>query len=131
MATGNDNRPIWAVPEPADRKPRYSREQIAAAALRIADTEGFGAVTMNRIAAELGAGTMTLYYYVRTKADIVALMQDAILAGILIPGGEFPVGWRDAITEIARRTRHVLMAHPWSLTSGNDAAPGPNAMRHF
>lgn len=131
MATGNDIRPIWALPEPSDRKPRYNRKEIAAVALRIADAEGFDAVTMKRIAAELGAGTMTLYYYVRTKADIVALMQDAILADVLIPGREFPAGWRDAITAIARRTRRVLMAHPWSLVSLNDAQFGPNAMRHF
>jgi AcrR family transcriptional regulator len=131
MATGKDSRPIWAVPEPADRKPRYTREQIAAAALRIADTEGFDAVTMQRIAAELGAGTMTLYYYVRTKADVVALMQDAILADILIPDDELPADWRAAMTAVARRSRQVLMAHPWSLSSLDEAQFGPNAMRHF
>ncbi|HEY2688288.1 MAG TPA: TetR/AcrR family transcriptional regulator [Streptosporangiaceae bacterium] len=131
MATGNDIRPIWALPEPATRKPRYTRDQIAAVALRIADAEGFDAVTMKRIAAELGAGTMTLYYYVRTKADIVALIHDAILAGVLIPNGEVPAGWRDAMTAIARRTRQVLMAHPWSVASLNAAQFGPNAMRHI
>jgi len=131
MATGQDRCPIWAIPEPADRKPGYSREQIARAALRIADAEGFEAVTMKRIAAGLGAATMTLYYYVRGKADVVALMQDAILAEILIPGDEFPADWRDAVTAIARRTRQVLMAHPWSLSSLNDAQFGPNAARHF
>lgn len=131
MATGNDSRPIWAVPEPADRKPRYTREQIAAVALHIADTEGFDAVTMKRIAAELGAGTMTLYYYVRTKADIVALMQDAILADILIPDDDLPTDWRAAITAVAWRTRQVLMSHPWSLSSLDEAQFGPNAMRHF
>jgi AcrR family transcriptional regulator len=131
MATGKDSRPIWAVPEPADRKPRYTRVQIAAAALRIADTEGFDAVTMKRIAAELGAGTMTLYYYVRTKADVVALMQDAILADILIPDDDLPADWRAATAAVARRTRQVLMAHPWSLSSLNEAQFGPGAMRHF
>ena len=131
MATERDHRPIWALPPPADRKPRYTREQIAGAALRIADQEGFGAVTMKRIAAELGAATMTLYYYVRNKTDIVALMQDAILADVLVPDGELRGGWRDAITAIAQRTRDVLLAHPWSLASLNDAQFGPNAMRHF
>ena len=131
MATEHDHRPIWALPQPAGRKPRYTREQIAGAALRIADAEGFGAVTMKRIAAELGAGTMTLYYYVRNKTDIVALMQDAILADILVPDSDLRGGWRDATAAIARRTRQVLMAHPWSLASLNDAQFGPNAMRHF
>ena len=131
MATAHDHRPIWALPQPAGRKPRYTREQIAGAALRIADQEGFDAVTMKRIAVELGAATMTLYYYVRNKADIVALMQDAILADILVPDACLHGGWRDAITAIARRTRDVLMAHPWSLASLNEAQFGPNAMRHF
>jgi AcrR family transcriptional regulator len=131
MAPEHDTDPIWAVPPPAERKPRYTREQIAGVALHIADSHGFGAVTMKRIAAELGAGTMTVYYYVRNKTDIVALMQDAILADVLIPGPELPAGWRAAMAAIARRTRQVLMAHPWSLTSFNDAQFGPNAMRHF
>jgi AcrR family transcriptional regulator len=131
VATEKDHRPIWALAAPADRKPRYTREQIAGAALRLADQEGFDAVTMKRIAAELGAATMTLYYYVRNKADIVALMQDAILADILVPDVCLRGPWRDAITAITRRTRDVLMAHPWSLASLNDAQFGPNAMRHF
>jgi AcrR family transcriptional regulator len=131
MVTGYDNRPIWAVPQPADRKPRYTREQIAAAALRIADAEGFDGVTMKRIAAELGAGTMTLYYYVRNKSDVVALMQDAILGDVLIPDADLPARWRDAIAAVARRTRRVLIAHPWSLSSLNEAQFGPNAMRHI
>ena len=123
--------PIWALAAQADRKPRYTREQIADAALRIADTDGFDAVTMKRIAAELGASTMTLYYYVRNKSDIVALMQDAILADVLVRAECLLGAWRDALTAIARRTRDVLMAHPWSLTSLDDAQFGPNAMRHF
>jgi AcrR family transcriptional regulator len=131
VATEKDHRPIWALAAPADRKPRYTREQIASAALRIADADGFDAVTMKRIAAELGAATMTLYYYVRNKSDIVALMQDAILADVLVPPACLAGGWREALTAIARRTRDVLMAHPWSVTSLNDAQFGPNAMRHF
>jgi AcrR family transcriptional regulator len=131
VATEKDHRPIWALAAPADRKPRYTREQIADAALRIADSDGFDAVTMKRIAAELGASTMTLYYYVRNKSDIVALMQDAVLADVLVPEECLLGGWREALTAITRRTRDVLMAHPWSLTSLNDAQFGPNAMRHF
>ncbi|WP_062991183.1 TetR/AcrR family transcriptional regulator [Nocardia anaemiae] len=126
-----ENAPIWARPEPAGRKPRFTRDQIAAAALHIADTEGFDAVTMKRIAAELGSGTMTLYYYVRNKADIVALMHDAILADVLVPEAELRAGWHPATAAIARRTRKVLLAHPWSPAVLADAAFGPNAMRHM
>ncbi len=83
---------------------------------------------MKRIADELDCGTMTLYYYVRTKADLVALMHDAILAEILLP--QLPDGWREAVSAIARRTRDVLLAHPWSVASLNGAQFGPNAMQH-
>jgi AcrR family transcriptional regulator len=131
MATGTDNRPIWAVPQPAERKPRYTREQIAGTALRVADQEGFHAVTMKRIAAELGAATMTVYYYVRNKNDIVALMHDAIVGDFLIPDGELPADWRAAIAVVARRTRQVLIAHPWSMSSLTEAQLGPNAIRHM
>lgn len=122
---------IWLRPEPSGRMPRFTRERIARAALRIADDEGFDAVTMKRIASELGAGTMTLYYYVRTKADIVALMQDTVLEDILIPDGELPTEWKAAVAAIARRTRDVLIQHPWSISSLNQAQFGPNALRHF
>ena len=123
--------PIWARPEPAGRKPRFSREQIAEAALRIADTEGFEAVTMKHIAAELGAATMTLYYYVRNKADIVTLMHDAILADLLVSEAELRSGWRPATAAIARRTRAALLAHPWSPTALTAVTFGPNALRHM
>jgi AcrR family transcriptional regulator len=122
---------IWAQPEPGSRKPRFTREQIASAALAIADGEGFEAVSMRRVAAELGAGTMTLYNYVRTKDDLVALMHDAIMGEVLVPSDELPPGWRPALTVIAWRTRAALLRHPWSLASLQDAQPGPNAMRRF
>ncbi|SFR92135.1 transcriptional regulator, TetR family [Microbacterium sp. cf046] len=122
---------IWLRPEPSGRKPRYTREQIARTALAIADAEGFDAVTMKRIAAELGSATMTLYYYVRTKADIIALMHDAILEEVLIPADELPEDWREATAEISRRSRSALIAHPWSPASLNDVQFGPNAMRHY
>jgi AcrR family transcriptional regulator len=131
MTEARKSELIWLRPEPNKRRPGLTREQITQTAIRIADTEGFEAVTMKRIATELDSATMTLYYYLRTKADIVALMQDAILADILISGDDLPAHWRDAVTVIARRTRTVLLAHPWSLSALNDAQFGPNAMRHI
>lgn len=131
MSKSAGHGPIWAQPEPGSRKPRFTREQIAATALAIADAEGFEAVSMRRVAAELDAGTMTLYSYVRTKDDLLALMHDAIMAEVIVPPGELPSGWRPALTEIARRTRTALLRHPWSLSSLQAAQPGPNAMRRF
>ncbi|GAA4835405.1 TetR/AcrR family transcriptional regulator [Saccharopolyspora rosea] len=131
MATVDDSALIWTRPEPGTRRPKFTREQIASTALAIADAEGFAAVSMRRIAHELGAGTMTLYYYVRTKDELIALMDDAIMSEALIPAEEFPTHWYDALAAVAERTWDVLMRHPWALRSLQNAPIGPNAMRHF
>ena len=131
MASAEDSALIWTRPEPGTRRPKFTRDQIASTALAIADTEGFAAVSMRRIAAELDAGTMTLYYYVRTKDELVALMDNAIMAEVLIPEDEFPPHWYDALTAVSVRTWDVLMRHPWVLHSLQNAPSGPNAMRHF
>src|SRR5262245_47329486 len=111
------------------RTQQLSRETIAAAALAIADTEGFTAVSMRRVAEELGAGTMSLYYYVKTKAELVAAMDDALMAEVVVP--TLPKHWRKALTAIAQRTRDVFIRHPWALSSMQSAPPGVNAMRHM
>jgi AcrR family transcriptional regulator len=123
--------PVWTRPEPGSRRPRYSREQIAATALEIADREGFEAVSMRRLAAELGAGTMTLYHYVATKNELLALMDDAIMGEVLIPDGEMPSHWREAVAEIARRSKAAFLRHPWSFEALAGAGIGPNGTRHF
>jgi AcrR family transcriptional regulator len=122
---------IWLRPQPGERPGRLTREKISAAALAIADAEGFEVVSMRRIAARLGVSTMSLYYYVRTKADLVALMDDALMGETLVPEGQLPRAWREAISAIARRSRDVFARHPWALLSMQGAPLGPNAMRHF
>lgn len=131
MASADESALIWTRPEPGTRRPKFTREQIASTALAIADAEGFAAVSMRRIATELGAGTMTLYYYVRTKDELVTLMDDALMTEALIDPDEFPTPWYDALTAVALRTWDVLMRHPWALHSLQNAPAGPNAMRHF
>jgi AcrR family transcriptional regulator len=106
-----------------------SRDKIAAAALAIADAEGFASVSMRRIAQEMGVGTMSLYYYVHTKADLVAAMDDALMGEVLL--ASLPGNWREALTAIAIRTRNVFLRHPWALSSMLSAPPGVNAMRHM
>jgi AcrR family transcriptional regulator len=131
MSSGADGGLIWARPEPGARRPRFSRDKIAAAALEIADSEGFEAVSMRRIASALGAATMTLYNYVRTKDDLLALMHDAIMAEVLVPEDELPADWREAVATSARQVRASLMRHPWAVGSLQEAQFGPNAMRRF
>ena len=69
---------------------------------------------MRRLAAELGAGTMTLYHYVHSKDDLIALMEDAIMGELLVPDGQLPTDWRQALTAIAHRTRATFRRHPCS-----------------
>jgi AcrR family transcriptional regulator len=110
------------------RKARLTRERIAAAALAIADQEGFQAVSMRRVAQELKVGTMSLYYYVKTKDDLIAVMDDALMGEALVPS--LPKDWRRAMMDIAKRTHAVYIRHPWALVAMLTAPPGLNAMRH-
>jgi AcrR family transcriptional regulator len=86
---------------------------------------------MRRVAAELGAGTMTLYHYVRNKDELIALIDDAIMGELIIPEDEIPEGWRDGLAEIARRTRDAFLRHPWSFEIPQGEEGGPNGTKHF
>ncbi len=110
-------------------KEKLSRHIIAAAALAIADSEGFQALSMRRVAEKLNVGTMSLYYYVKTKDDLIAVMDDALMSEALLP--IVPRNWKQAITEIAMRTHSIFRRHPWALVSMQSAPPGLNAMRHM
>lgn len=111
------------------RPSQLSRDKIVATALAIADAEGFESVSMRRVAQEMDVGTMSLYYYVKTKADLIAAVDDALMGEVLLPS--LPGNWREALTVIAFRTRDVFLRHPWVLSSMLSASPGVNAMRHM
>ena len=70
---------IWMRPEraAAGRPAQRSRAEITAAAIGIADREGLDAVSMRRVAAELGTGAASLYRYVDTREELLDLMSDA------------------------------------------------------
>ena len=110
-------------------KSQLTREKIAAAALAIADLEGFEAVSMRRVAQDLQVGTMSLYYYVKSKDDLIAVMDDALMGEALLPS--LPKDWRRAMMEIAKRTHSIFIRHPWALVAMLSAPPGINAMRHM
>lgn len=106
-------RVIWARPERTGRgpKPAYTRADIAAAAVRIADADGLDAVSMRRVAAELGCGTMSLYNYVPRKEDLHELMVDAVAGEheLWEPTGD----WRADMLRVAHQTRALMHRHPW------------------
>jgi AcrR family transcriptional regulator len=108
---------------------QLNKTGIAVAALAIADAEGFAAVSMRRVAQELGVGTMSLYYYAKSKAELISAMDDALMAEVLVP--ILPKDWREALTAIALRTRDVFVRHPWALSSMQSAPPSVNAMLHM
>ncbi|MET9650339.1 MULTISPECIES: TetR/AcrR family transcriptional regulator [unclassified Streptomyces] len=122
---------IWARPERAGRGPRpaYSRADIVAAAVRIADADGIDAVSMRRIAAEVGCGTMSLYNYVPRKEDLYELMVDAVSAEYDLP--DPPSGdWRADMLAVGRQARAILRRHPWVIRLMTTAyAFGPQALR--
>ncbi|MGW6745556.1 TetR/AcrR family transcriptional regulator [Streptomyces sp. NPDC055025] len=124
---------IWARPERSGRGPRpaFSRADIAAAAVRVADAGGIDAVTMRHVAAELGCGTMSLYNYVPRKEDLYELMADRVAGEYDLP--EKPSGdWRADLTALAHRARAMMRAHPW-MARLMSAVYGfsPNAMRYL
>jgi AcrR family transcriptional regulator len=123
---------VWMLPERPARgpKPAHSRDEIAAMAIKIADADGLDAVTMRRVAAEVGCGTMTLYRYVPTKDHLLDLMVDATAGEREVPprSGD----WRADLREVARFQRAALLRHPW-LAGLQSSRPsfGPNTLRNL
>jgi AcrR family transcriptional regulator len=123
---------IWLREEPSARRPSHTRREIAEAGMRIADSEGFEAVSMRRVAQELGAGTMTLYHYVRNKAELIVLMVNAVVGETLIPPEELVEGnWREQMRQIALRRRETFRRHRWALDRLDYGQPVPNGLFSF
>lgn len=131
-----DEKPtsIWMQPERQERsgpgrRPGYSREQVTRTAVRIADAEGLDAVTMRRIACDLGTGAMSLYRYVPRRDDLFDLMIDLAMSEVELPDG--PSGdWRADLTLLAGRVRAAGLRHPWLIALLTSRPTlGPNLLR--
>jgi AcrR family transcriptional regulator len=123
-------KPIWLRLDDAAPPGKRAVASLAAAAMKVADKDGLDAVSMRRMASELGVGTMTLYHYVSGKDDLLDLMLDAATAERIVPAGELPGGWRAGLETISRRSREAFHRHEWLLTLvGERQQSGPNAMR--
>jgi AcrR family transcriptional regulator len=120
---------VWARPErpPRGRARGLSRQQVVRAAIAIADHQGLDALTMRRVADKLGAGTMSLYWYVRSKDELIELMRDQVAGEhTLEPSGD----WRSDLARFARDTRGIFLRHPWLASVAFGTPPlGPNALR--
>ncbi|WP_327175412.1 TetR/AcrR family transcriptional regulator C-terminal domain-containing protein [Streptomyces sp. NBC_01335] len=89
-----------------------ARERIIATAMAVADAEGLGAVSMRRVANELGAATMSLYRHVTDKDDLLTQMMDAACAEWRFPADP-PAGWRARLELAARLLWETFRRHPW------------------
>jgi AcrR family transcriptional regulator len=100
------------------------------AAIAIADREGAEAVSMRRIARELQAGNMSLYWHVASKDELLALMIDAVEGEFEVPT---PSGdWRADLTRTAHNIREVLIRHGWMANFvGFRRSVGPNELGHL
>lgn len=102
---------------------------IVAAAMAVADAEGTDAVSMRRIAREVNAGTMSLYWHVESKEELLQLMLEKVQAEAEAPE---PSGdWRADLCGYAHNTRAALLRHPWAIDFIGVGPPsGPNDARN-
>jgi AcrR family transcriptional regulator len=108
----------------APRRIQLTRERVLAAAIQFADRDGIEAISMRRLAQELGVEAMSLYTHVRNKDDLLDGMIDALVGEI--PLGVHGGGWKTAIRGMALDAREVFVRHPWApKTVQTRTAPGP------
>jgi AcrR family transcriptional regulator len=130
------HRPVAERPAGPGRPPRLSLDDVVRAGIGLADADDLAGVTMARVAKALDVGTMTLYSYVRSKAELVELMVDEVLVEQALPGpGEpRPGPWREQVALYAERVLDAYRRHPWlrhALTTRPPAGPGTLAEREY
>jgi AcrR family transcriptional regulator len=104
---------IWMRPERSavGRPAQWSRAGITKVALRVADADGLAAVSMRRVAAELGTGAASVYRYVETRGDLLDLMTDAVGAEYELapPSGD----WLADLIAFGEQARAIFRRHRW------------------
>lgn len=103
-----------------------SRERVVEAAVALADAQGLGALTMRRLAQDLGVEAMTLYYHVGRKDALLDAIVDVVVREIELPPPE--LDWRAAIRRTAISAHDVLVRHRWAAHLILSST-GPNAAR--
>ncbi|MFE7106145.1 TetR/AcrR family transcriptional regulator [Streptomyces sp. NPDC057575] len=106
--------PVPQSPESDHGAPHLTVERIVLAGITVADAEGLDAVSMRRVATDLGTGTMSLYRHVASKDDLVTLMVEAALTDVPLPDSP-PRNWRHGLERAARRDWELYHRHPWIL----------------
>ncbi len=114
----------------APRGNRLSGQAIVDAAVAVADVDGLDAVSIRRVAAQLGVRPMSLYTHIASKDELLARMANELIGRMLLdppPSGD----WREQLSAISRRFHTTFAAHPWVLAVlARRPRPGPNAMQY-
>ena len=102
---------VWTRTRPTPRRQAPSVDRIVERAVAIADAEGLDALSMRRVAADLGSGTASLYRYVASRDELLDLMTDAVQGEV---GPPRPSGdWRGDLAAVASGLRALMLRHPW------------------
>ncbi|MFI2620102.1 TetR/AcrR family transcriptional regulator [Streptomyces sp. NPDC018584] len=106
----------WGLRDRPHKGPKrgLTLDGIVAASIAVADAEGIEAVSMSRVAKELGASTMALYRYVATKDELLMLVVDGAI-GPPVPLPPDAVGWRAGLEHWAMTMRASLNEHLWAV----------------
>ncbi len=126
---------VVRAPDPPTRRRAPGRElttdRVVATAMTVADAEGLEAVSMRRLAAELGVSPMSLYRHVAGREALEQLLVRAVMRAHQLPEPG-PPGWRAKLELVCRVQWHAYRAHPWlpELISMTRPALVPEAMAH-
>jgi AcrR family transcriptional regulator len=116
--------------QPGRSRERTSAEELVATAVRIIDADGLDALTVRRLASELGVAAMTVYSYVGSKDELLDLVVDGVAADVPLPPPDG--GWRHRTTALAHSLRTTLLAHPEGARLISERPiQSPNAFRIF
>ena len=119
-----------AGPRRAARARMLSRETIAAAALRIVDTEGLDAVTMRTVAHTLGTGPASLYAHVAGKEELLELVIERVIGEADFAVAPEPERWQEQLKDQMREMRAVFSRHRDLARASFARIPlGENALR--
>ncbi len=125
--------PPWQrLPDRQGRRRRepISREAIVTAAIRLLDREGLAALSMRRLAEELGTGAASLYWHVGSKDGLLDLVLDQLIGEQQVPDPD-PGRWQEQLKQVARRQRDISLRHPYIVRISIGRIPmGPNALRY-
>ena len=117
-----------AATDAADRPP-LSRDRILTTAVAIADEHGVGALSMRKLAKQLGFEVMSLYNHVDNKDDLLDGMVDLVATEIDEPPAG--TGWQPAVRAIAVSAHDALVRHRWAAALWSERWPGPARWRHM